>query len=302
MPVAYRDYYEALGVPRNASSDEIRSAYRRLARQYHPDVNKEEGAEERFKEVAEAYEVLRDPEKREQYDRLGSNWRAGDDVSEAGGFGGFDDVRVGFGNGAGFGDFSDLFEGLFGAGARGARTGRGFGGSRRGADVEAELELSLEEALRGGRRRVRLADGRSYDVTIPPGVRDGQRIRLAGEGGQGSGRGPVGDLLLRVRLRPHPRFRLEGDDLYTELPVSPWEAALGATVELETLRGRAQVKVPAGSSCGRQLRLQGEGWPPGGDLYAEVRILVPKKLTRAEREAFQQLAEASRFDPRASGS
>ncbi|MGZ6593636.1 MAG: DnaJ C-terminal domain-containing protein [Gaiellaceae bacterium] len=304
MPVAYRDYYEALGVSRGASSDEIRRAYRRLARKYHPDVNKDPEAGERFREIAEAYEVLSDPDKREPYDRLGSNWRAGDDVSGAPGFGGFEDIRVEFGDGAGFGGFSDLFESLFGTGTRGTAAGAGFSRARRGADLEAELELSLEEAADGGHRWVRLGDGRSYEVTIPPGVREGQRIRLAGEGGNGSGGGPNGDLLLRVRLRPHPRFRLDGDDLYTELAVSPWEAALGATVEVRTLGGRAQVKVPPGSSCGRRLRLRGEGFPRTGsgrgDLYAEVRILVPGKLSRSERKAFQQLAEASSFDPRAS--
>jgi curved DNA-binding protein len=310
MPVAYRDYYEALGVPRDASTDDIRRAYRTLARQYHPDVNKEPGAEDRFKEVSEAYDVLRDPEKRERYDRLGSNWHAGDDVSGAGeefwgrggGSGGFDDVRVAFGDGAeGLGDFSDLFEGLFGGRSAGGFGRRGFG-PRRGADLEVELELSLEEAAEGGHRWVRLSDGRSYDVSIPPGVRDGQRIRLAGEGVPGGSGGPVGDILIRIRLRQHPRFRLEGDDLYTQLPVSPWEAALGATVELRTLDGTAQVKVPSGSSCGRRLRLRGEGMPRqrggAGDLYAEVRIVVPKKLSRAERKAFQQLAEASQFDAR----
>jgi curved DNA-binding protein len=200
-------------------------------------------------------------------------------------------MRVEFGDGAGLGDFSDFFEGLFGR-------SRGFGGARRGPDTEAELELTLEEAASGGRRWIRLPDGRSYEVSIPPGVRDGQRIRLAGEGG-----GQGGDLLLRVRLRPHPRFRLDGDDLYTQLPISPWEAALGATVELQTLDGRASVKVPAGSSCGRRLRLRGEGMPrargASGDLYAEVRIVVPKKLSKAERKAFEQLRHASRFDPRA---
>jgi curved DNA-binding protein len=300
MPVEYRDYYEALGVPRDASADDIRRGYRRLARTYHPDVNKEPGAEDRFKEISEAYEVLRDPEKRRRYDELGSGWRAGEDVSGADGFQGFDDVRASYGNGSDFGDFSDLFENLFGGATRGRR---GAFGTRRGADVEAELELSLEEALRGGPRSVQFGDGRSYEVTIPPGVRDGQRIRLAGEGRDGAGGGPPGDLYLRVRLRPHPRFRLEGDDLVTQLPVSPWEAALGATIPLETVDGRAQVKVPGGSSCGRRLRLRGEGWPRAGgsrgDLYAEVRIVVPKKLSRAERKAFEQLAEASSFDARA---
>jgi curved DNA-binding protein len=301
MPVAYRDYYETLGVPRGASNEEIRRAYRKLARENHPDVNKDPGAEDRFKEIAEAYEVLRDPEKRERYDRLGSDWRAGEDVSGASGFGGFEGVSFDFGDGAGFGDFSDLFESMFGrSGMRGARSR-----PRRGSDLEAELELSLEEAFTGGKRWVTLAGERSYEVTIPPGVRDGQRIRLAGEGGEGPGGGPVGDLFLRVRLRRHPRFRLDGDDLRTKLPVSPWEAALGATVELKTLDGsRAQVKVPQGSSCGRRLRLRGEGWPRRGggrgDLYAEVEILVPKKPSREEREAFERLAEVSSFDPRRS--
>src|SRR5690349_17190815 len=210
MPVAFRDYYEVLGVPRDASAEDIRTAYRKLARRYHPDVNKEPGAEDRFKEVSEAYEVLRDEEKRERYDRLGQSWKAGDDVSGAAGFderfrqGGFDDVRVEFGNG--FGDFSDFFEGLFGARGR-TRPGDGAGRfSARGSDQEAVLELSLEEAATGGRRRFTLADGRDYEVDVPAGVRSGQRIRLAGEGGPGMGAGPSGDLFLRVRLKPHPRL------------------------------------------------------------------------------------------------
>jgi curved DNA-binding protein len=306
MAVGFRDYYETLGVPRDASSEDIRRAYRRLAREYHPDVNKDPGAEDRFKEVSEAHAVLSDPEKRAQYDRLGPNWRAGQDVSGASGFegfrpggGGFDDVRVEFGEGG----FSDFFEDLFGAGRRGGAGGPGRGGfSRRGSDHEAELELSLEEAARGGRRTVTFADGREYEVNVPPGVRDGQRIRLAGEGGQGTGGGPTGDLYLRVRIGPHPRFRLEGDDLHTDVPVAPWEAALGATVEVRTLDGPAQVKVPSGSSCGRRLRLRGEGMPRPrggrGDLYAEVRIMVPRTLSDAEREAFERLAQVSDYDPR----
>jgi curved DNA-binding protein len=305
MPVAFQDYYEALGVPRDASEDDIRSAYRKLARQYHPDVNKDPGAEDRFKEISEAYEVLRDPEKRERYDRLGSNWRGGEDVSDAAGFegfggrGGFGDVRMDFG-----GDqFSDFFEGLFGSRRAGGRTRGGFDGfSMRGSDQEATLELSLEEAARGGSRHVSFADGREYDVTIPAGVRDGQLIRLAGEGGAGPGGGPAGDLLLRIRIRPHPRFRLEGRNLHVDLPVAPWEAALGASVELETLDGKARVRVPAGSSCGRRLRLRGEGMPDPrgarGDLYAAVKIEVPPKLGKKERELFESLAKESSFDPR----
>ena len=314
MAVAFRDYYEILGVPRDASEDDIRSAYRKLARQYHPDVNKDPDAEDRFKEISEAYEVLRDAEKREQYDRLGQNWKAGQDVSGASGFGGgngdfgdFGDVRVEFGSGGfGGGQFSDFFEGLFGAGPGRARRTAGFGGfegfTTRGSDQEAEIELTLEEAARGGRRKISLGDGRDYEVNIPPGVRDGQRIRLAGEGGQGAGGGPPGDLFLRARLKPHPRFRLEGRDIFVDLPLAPWEGVLGTTVEVPTLEGTRQVKVPPGSSTGRRLRLRGEGFPGPrggrGDLYAVVKIEVPKRPTDEERELFQRLAEVSRFNPR----
>jgi curved DNA-binding protein len=298
MAVGYRDYYEALGVSRDASTEDIRRAYRKLARQYHPDVNKEPGAEDRFKEISEAYEVLRDPEKRERYDRLGANWRAGQDVSGESGFqdagGGFDGSFTSFGDD----DVSDLFEGLFGR--RGRRTrGGGFDNfSQRGGDRRAELELTLEEAAAGGRRRLTLGNGRELEVDIPPGVRDGQVIRLAGQGGRGIGGAPSGDLLLRVRLRPHPRFRvLGGGDLEVDLPVAPWEAALGAQADVQTLDGTANVKVPAGSSCGRRLRLRGAGLG-GGDLYAVVKIVVPKRLSKRERELFRQLAETSKFDPR----
>ena len=302
MAVGFRDYYEVLGVPRGASDEEIRSAYRKLAREYHPDVNKDPGAEDRFKEVSEAYEVLRDPEKREKYDRLGANWKAGEDVSGASGFGG----TSGFGGGEaqGFGDgagFSDFFESFFG-GRRGASSGfEGF--SMRGGDQEATIEVTLEEAARGGKKKISLADGRDFEVRIPPGVRDGQKIRrAAGQGGGGASGGPAGDLYLRVRIKPHPRFRREDDDLVVEVPVAPWEAALGATVPVPTLDGSAKVQVPAGSSSGRRLRLRGEGMPgPGGrkgDLYAAVRIVVPKRLEKRERELFEELAAVSRFDPR----
>jgi curved DNA-binding protein len=307
MPIAFQDYYEALEVSRDASQDEIRQAYRRLARKYHPDINKEAGAEDRFKEVSEAYEVLRDPEKRERYNRLGANWRAGQDVSGADGFdeafrtgNGFRDVRVEFGDDR----FSDFFEGLFGrrGGAGGARAGFDRF-SMRGGDHEAVLELGLEEAASGGKRWLSLGGGRSVEVDIPRGVRDGQRIRVPGAGGPGVGGGPPGELFLRIRLKPHRRFRVEGADLYVDLPVSPWEAALGADVPVPTLDGKARVKVPAGSSSGRKLRLRGQGLPgsPGaqaGDLYAVVTVNVPKKLSRKERELFERLAAVSKFNPR----
>ena len=310
MPVAFRDYYETLGVSRDADTEEIRRAYRSQARRYHPDVNKEEGAADRFKELSEAYDVLRDPEKRERYDRLGRNWRAGEDVSGASGFGAdgdfagrgqAGDVRVDFGEG----DFSDFFESLFGGRRGSARRADGFDGfTMRGTDQEAVLELTLEEAAQGGKRRLSLGDGRDFTVTIPRGVRDGQRIRLAGQGGTGAGGGPAGDLFLRVRLLPHPRFRVEGSDLTTDLPVSPWEAALGATVELRTLSGTANVRVPAGSSSDRKLRLRGQGLPKAdggaGDLYSVVKIRVPRHLTDEERELFERLASVSKFNPRRS--
>jgi curved DNA-binding protein len=316
MAVAFQDYYEALGVPRDASAEDIRRAYRKLARQYHPDVNKEPGAEDRFKQISEAHEVLRDEDKRQRYDRLGANWRAGQDVSGAPGFeeafrngrggggGGFRDVHVDFGGGdLGDSGFSDFFDSIFSRGTRRGGGGDSSSFSMRGSDQEAVLELSLEEAARGGRRQLSFGDGRSFEVELPRGVRDGQLIRLAGEGGAGIGGGASGDLLLRVRLRPHPRFRVEGRDLYVDLRVSPWEAALGATVPVPTLDGEAKVAVPEGSSCGRRLRLRGQGLPAGdggtpGNLYAVVQIQVPKQLTKAERELFERLRKTSKFDPR----
>jgi len=301
------DFYDALGVSRDASADEIQRAYRKLARQYHPDVNADPKAEERFKEVSEAYEVLSDPDQRRRYDRFGADFRrVHDDFDErayaGGGSGGGGRVRYtragpGFGGGVeGFEgiDIEDLFGSLF----------RGRGGPVAGADQEAELELSVEEAYRGGRRHLSFGgtSEREYDVTIPPGVTDGQRIRLAGQGGRGSGNAASGDLYLVVRIRPHPRYRLSGRDIHVELPVSPWEAALGATVPVTTPGGEVKVRVTPGSSTGRQLRLRGEGMPnpknKPGDLYAEVRVMVPKKLGKRERELFEKLAAVSDFDPR----
>jgi len=298
MPVAFRDYYETLGVPRAATSEEIRSAYRKLARRYHPDINKDEDAEERFKEVAEAYEVLSDADKRERYDRLGTNWRQGEDVSGAPGFDGSerarpDGVRFEFGDGA----FSDFFESLFGS----ARTGDI---RMRGADLEAVVGLSLEEAAAGGPLRVSLGDGRSFTVNVPAGVRDGQRIRLAGRGGEGIGGGSTGDLFLRVHLRPHRSFRVDGQDLHVDVPVAPWDAALGTTLAVPTLTGSAKIRLPSGSSSGRRLRLRGEGMPDRrgrhGDLYARVQIVVPRELDERERQLFEELRSGSGFHPQAS--
>jgi curved DNA-binding protein len=325
MAVAFRDYYETLGVPRDASNEDIRKAYRKLARENHPDVNKDAGAEDRFKEISEAYEVLRDPDKRKRYDQLGANWKAGQDVSGAPGWedvfrrsrqrggggggpsGGFGDgVRVEFGGDFDGADFSEFFGDLFGGRGGGGRSSifDSFGGSggrtRRSADQEAILELSLEEAAAGGTKRLSI-DGRELEVDIPPRVRDGQRLRVRG----GASSDGDGDLVLRIRLRPHPRLRIKGDDLQVDLPIAPWEGALGAKVPVQTLTGTAQVMVPPGSSSGRRLRLRGEGLPTEGggrgDLYAVVSIKVPKKLTRKERDLLEQLSKVSKFNPRAAG-
>ena len=320
------DFYQVLAVPRDASQDEIQQAYRRLARTYHPDLNKDPGAEERFKDISEAYSALSDPETRRRYDAFGPDfrqvppevdpetWRR---AQAAGGQRQRAQAGAGFGGGEGFGagegiDLDDLLGGIFGRGFGGGFSGDdSFGRARRGqgpipgADQETELDVSVEEAYRGGSRTITIggAQGtRSLDVRIPAGVTDGQRIRLAGQGGQGSGGGPRGDLYLIVRITPHRRYRVRGRDVSVDLPLTPWEAALGTSVAVETPDGEAKVKVPAGSSSGRRLRLRGRGIPnprgTPGDLYAEVKIMVPAKLSRQERQLFEDLAAASSFDPR----
>jgi curved DNA-binding protein len=303
-----RDFYEVLGLRRDASAEEIQRAYRKLARTYHPDVNKSPEAEEKFKEVSEAYDVLSDPDLRKRYDAFGHDFRhvpEGMDPqtwarARAGAPGpgpGDERVRVDFGE-AGI-DIDDLFESMFGG------RGRGRWGPITGADQEVELPLTVEDAYTGVHRWLTVSgpDGnRSVQVTIPPGVADGQRIRLAGQGGQGTGGADAGDLYLVVRILPHPRYRVEGRDMYVELPLAPWEAALGASVAFDTPGGEAKVRVPAGTSSGRRLRLRGRGMPNpsgrNGDLYAEVRIMVPSKLTEGERRLFEELAATSTFDPR----
>jgi curved DNA-binding protein len=316
-----RDFYEILGVPRSAGQDEIQQAYRKLARAYHPDVNSDPAAEDRFKDISQAYAVLSDPQTRRRYDAFGpgfrqvpedvdpQTWRraragagAGAGRAGPGGFGPggpFGSAGGPFGAGTGDIDVEDLLGGLFGG-----RGGRGFGPVP-GADQEAELEVTVEEAYHGTQRSVTLqsADGqRSFDVRVPAGVTSGQRIRLAGQGGRGSGGGRAGDLYFVVRIARHPRYRVEGRDLYVDLPLAPWEAALGTSVVVDTPGGETKVKVPSGTSSGRRLRLRGRGLPHHrgrpGDLFAEARIMVPGKLTREERQLLEQLAATSAFDPR----
>ena len=313
--MAYKDYYQVLEIPRTASEDDVKQAYRKLARKYHPDVSKETDAEQRFKDLNEAHDVLKDATKRALYDQYGEHWKAAaegrapsPDAERA-----RDDFRAqGFDfdpsefNG---GDFGSIFEQFFGGQARGGRRGGGRYAEEWpdiGADREATIELPVEEAFRGGERGISLMDPtsgeqRSYNVRIPAGVRSGQRVRLAGQGGRG-GDG-AGDLYLRVQLRPSDQFRLDGDDVYTPLPVTPWEAALGATVTLPTLDGSVRLKVPAGSSSGRRIRLKGKGYSDGaggrGDLYAELRVELPATLSPEERELLERWAALSQFNPRA---
>ena len=314
-----RDFYQILGVPREASQDDIQRAYRRLARSLHPDVNKDPAAEERFKDVSEAYDVLSDPQTRRRYDAFGpdfrqvpedvdaESWRRAQAGARATAGAGGRAGRGGFGFGTGEEiDLDDLLGGLFGGRARagGDRASRGWGPVP-GADQTAEIEISIEDAYRGARKTVSLAgpDGtRNLQVTIPAGVTDGQRIRLSGQGGRGGDGARPGDLYLVVRIAPHRNYRLEGRDLHADLRLAPWEAALGTSVALPTPGGEAKVKVPPGTSSGRRLRLRGRGLPnprgKPGDLLAEAKIVVPAKLSEPERELFEQLAAASDFDPR----
>lgn len=297
----YKDYYQILGVDRNAQPEEIKRAYRKLARKYHPDVSHEANAEERFKELGEAYEVLRDPQKRAAYDRLGSGWHAGEDFSPPPGWSGAD-FHVHTGGFSG-GQFSDFFEALFG----GTRFGeRGFRVDPAAATRTAELTIDLEEAYRGTTRTVTLEtpvrDGhgrvrqqtRSFKIRIPAGVGNGQRIRLPG---QGPGEG---DTHFEVRIRPHPLFRLEGRDVYLDLPLAPWEAALGTKVTAPTLGTQVEIRIPAGTQSGGKLRLKERGLPgnPPGDQYLVAQIVTPPAETAAQRQWYERMAQEMPFEPR----
>ena len=313
MPVQFRDYYETLGVSKTASEDEIRTAFRKLARKHHPDVAKDKKtAEEKFKEINEAYEVLSDPEKRKKYDQLGADWNQpggfqpppGWGAQQPGGgfyqYGGTDGgVEFEFG-GTGF---SDFFEAFFGGG-RGRSAFGGFGGrpatAERGSDVEADIMVTLEEALHGSTRTVSLRRAGSnkvetYQVRIPRGVHEGQRIRLAGQGEAGARGGKSGDLFLRVRLARHPDFTVEGSDLIHEVKTAPWQAVLGTELRVPTLEKTVRLKVPPGTQGGQRFRLRGQGLPgisgERGDLYVVVQMNVPKKLTDREREIWSELAK-----------
>jgi len=352
MAASIKDYYEVLGVKREASDDEIKKAYRKLARKFHPDLNPgDKAAEEQFKQVQAAYDVLANAEDRKLYDQYGENWRAVKSGAGApppgweqaqrsggprpGGQGGFDFNDFDF-----QGDYSGDFGGFRGGGGEGFdifeeifnRTGRGRSARRgRGRDVEAELELSLEEAHRGGRRTLQMQaaevcptcngsgvkDGKTcetcggagevlrpktIDVNIPAGVRDGSTIRLPGQGGAGSNGSEPGDLYLRIRLRPHPLFHVNGDDLEVELRIAPWEAVLGAKVEAPTIEGKVELTIPPGTNTGQRLRLRGQGLNKRkggrGDEYVRMKIVVPKEVSAEDRHLYEELQRSSRFDPR----
>lgn len=312
--MAKRDYYDVLGVKKTADADEIKKAYRRLARKYHPDVSgNDPKAMEQFKEMKEAYEVLKDPEKRAAYDQLGKNWKAGQEFHPPPDWNqGFEFHGGGF-TGADAGQFSDFFESLFGHGGFGARPGGGRGFHMRGEDTHARVLIDVEDAFHGAVRSLSLKhseigpDGRprvserNLKVRIPKGVRQGQQIRLAGQGGAGIGKGGAGDLYLEVDFLPHPVYRVEGRDLHLELPVSPWEAAMGATVNVPTPQGRVELKVPAGSRSGSRLRLKGRGIPAKepGDLFVRIQLVTPPARDEAAKTAYRDFAAAFEFDPRA---
>jgi curved DNA-binding protein len=343
MAVKFKDYYEVLGIKRDATDDQIRQAYRKLARKHHPDVNPgDKAAEDRFKELNEANEVLSDPEKRKRYDQLGANWKDGVEFTPPPGWGGrvnvgYEDLGNIFGGGGG-GAFSDFFETLFGGGR--AATGQADSQRRRttrtrsprGQDAEAEMEISLEDAHKGGRHRITLQSMRAcpncngtgtstgvvcstcrgtgqvlnpktIDVNIPPGAREGSVIKVAKHGQPGSGGTEAGDLYIKLKIKPHPFFTVSGDDVTLEVPISPSEAVIGAAIEVPTIEGKAEMKIPAGAQGGQRMRLRGQGLNKRGggrgDQYIKLKIVVPTHPSEREKQLYEELVKASHFDPRA---
>ncbi|MEM6462242.1 MAG: DnaJ C-terminal domain-containing protein [Pseudomonadota bacterium] len=309
----FKDYYEILGLERSATQDEVKRAYRKLARKYHPDVNKEPGAEDRFKEAGEAYEVLKDPEKRAAYDQLGANWKAGQDFQAP------PDWNEGFEfSGGGFTDanetgFSDFFETLFGrARASGGQHRSGHGFHAHGQDHYARITIDLQDSYEGAARTISLQapevdsaghvslKTRSIRVSIPKGVTEGKHIRLAGQGTPGVGQGKPGDLYLEIAFREDGRFSAEGKDVYFDLPITPWEAAMGGKVKAPTPTGVVELTIPQNAHAGQKLRLKGRGLPanPPGDLYAVLQIAVPPAKTDEDRKLYEQMARQMNFDPR----
>lgn len=304
----FRDYYQILGVERDASQDEIKRAYRKLARQFHPDVSSESDAEARFKEVGAAYEVLKDPEKRVAYDQLGANWQGGEQFTPPPGWdAGFEFGGGGFTGGA---DFSEFFESLFGRATQGSHR-QGFQAA--GEDRHAKILIDLEDAFTGATRAVSLrvpevdphghmvAGLRTLNVKIPKGVKSGQRIRLAGQGAPGLSSGTAGDLYLEIEFRPHARYRVEERDLYLDLPIAPWEAALGYKVQVPTPSGKVDLTIPPGAVSGQKLRLKGRGIPgnPAGDLYMVLQIALPPANTEQIKALYKEMADTLAFNPRA---
>ncbi len=313
----YQDYYKILGVERNADAATIKKAYRKQARKFHPDVNKDASAEDNFKQVNEAYEVLKDPEKRKAYDQFGSDWKHGHEFNSAG-FGGFGGSRS---SGFGGGDFSDFFESIFsqqrgGAGFGGARHESPFGGrhqrAQKGEDQTLKLDITLEEAFNGGEKTIQLSRTESHSggiatptlkklkINIPRGVVSGQKIRLSKQGHASGSGGEAGDLLLEMNILPHRLFRLEGRDLILKCPVTPWEAALGGKIKVPTLSGQVELKIAPGVQSGQKMRLKGRGLPgkPDGDLMVEIQIFTPTANDEAAREFYQSMSEQFSFNPR----
>ncbi len=326
MSVKYKDYYKLLGVSRSASQDEIAKAFKKLAKKYHPDLNPDNPeAEMKFKEANEAYEVLKDPEKRKMYDQFGSDWEHGQNFRPPPGY---ENMNFGGFGGAGGGDFSDFFETIFG-GAGGGFGGANFGGGgfggggfggagfqqrpRKGDDSETSLQLTLEEAYKGGHKSITVQEratgpgghpmvqSKTLDVNIPAGIKDGQRIRLAGQGSPGPHDGPRGDLYLKIRLAPHPHFKVEENNVILDLNLAPWEAALGGKFKLPTLDGMIEMNIPAGLGSGKKMRVKGRGLGSGakkGDQFVRIMVQVPKDDSEEMKKIWEEMAAKSDFNPR----